>query len=224
MDYDKLAAIAHRTQELIADSVNFQSFLISDDALILDSDPVKGIPVSDTVKEVITAIESDFIKEEKIKKILSAAIHIAKDKNVLPFEVDDLSPEKIAELVDGGLNRAKIAYQVGIGNIDIVDAIDNLIDRQTAVVGATVDSALKHGLVSDVLSNGVVSLLSAFKVPNAKMYEPIIKTQLYRIEQKSRPYVQAGIKKIAEVSKVAVHKTVKSVKNYAKSVVKKIFS
>lgn len=82
-------------------------------------------------------------KERNLKKMFAAAIVMAKEKGVLPFEMDT-SSVAIASAIDEGLTRLKTGYQVATGELDAIEAADILIDKATARIIAIVDKAIDH--------------------------------------------------------------------------------
>ena len=94
-------------------------------------------------------------KDAKIKKIVSAAVTIAQQNDCLPSGMTLSEPKDVAIVVDDSLNRAKLAYQVGMGIIDPVEVVDGLIDTAAARTVALVDSAFKKASVTDSHSNRI---------------------------------------------------------------------
>ena len=100
----------------------------------LSKEEVPLIKEFKTVQEFLNLPMGDK-KEVVLKKAFATAVTIAKDKGVLPFEVN--SSEQIASLVDDGLTRMKVAYQTATGKIDAYQAVDALVDRVAFLINCS---------------------------------------------------------------------------------------
>ena len=156
-------------------------------------------------------------KDAKIKKIVSAAVTIAQQNDCLPSGMTLSEPKDVAIVVDDSLNRAKLAYQVGMGIIDPVEVVDGLIDTAAARTVALVDSAFKNGTVNKVLTQTAVGLLTWLKVPNAQSYAPLISTVICRVEKPIQNAITKGINFIAQTAKKTVRKVATTIKEFVKS-------
>ena len=105
----------------------------------LSKEEVPLIKEFKTVQEFLNLPMGDK-KEVVLKKAFATAVTIAKDKGVLPFEVN--SSEQIASLVDDGLTRMKVAYQTATGKMDAYQAVDALVDRVAVRVVGIADRVI----------------------------------------------------------------------------------
>lgn len=149
-------------------------------------------------------------KEVALKKAFALAVTIAKDKGVLPFEVD--SPEQIATLVDDGLSRMKVAYQVATGNIDMHQACDALVDRLAVRVVGIADHAIEKGVpfVVDKLC------LAMSKHPYTAAFVPFVKSAEKFVTPMAKTAVRKGIEFVAKQAKPLLRKAVDKVAASAK--------
>ncbi len=81
--------------------------------------------------------------DRDVKKVVAAAVEIAKKKNLLSDELKDGSTTQIAATIDAGLTTAKVAYKVGQNKLEPIEALDYLIDKTAARVIAVVDTTCK---------------------------------------------------------------------------------
>lgn len=76
-----------------------------------------GVTINDGIKEIFNHyLASDFGsgQDSDMKKLFSAAVAVAADKGVLPFDLPDKNGTTIASLVDLGLNRTKALFWEGL--------------------------------------------------------------------------------------------------------------
>jgi hypothetical protein len=83
-------------------------------------------------------LEADFQSpiNSHIKKVAATAAIIARGKGVTALE--NIANDELTILASEGINRTKLAYKVACGEIDPVDAVDELIDNATAVASHVV--------------------------------------------------------------------------------------
>ena len=164
------------------------------------------IPYIREFKSVADFLDSELNskKETDIKKIFVTAIVKAVEKGVLPFPLPTVDPIVIANLVDEGLTRLKVAYQQSKGILDVEEAVNALIDRAAARAIASVDKLVDTALpiLADKLSK--VMLRNPYTAPLA-------------------PLVEIAVPYVAPVAKSLIKKGITVAQNYAKSTVTKIF-
>lgn len=141
-------------------------------------------------------------KERNLKKMFAAAIVMAKEKGVLPFEMD-MSSVAIASAIDEGLTRLKTGYQVATGELDAIEAADILIDKATARIIAIVDKAIDYTMpiVVDKLCQVLVK-----KYPAATPVVSIIKRTERYITVATKAVARKGIRAMAGTAKTVVRK------------------
>lgn len=83
--------------------------------------------------------------DNDFKKVVAAAVEIAKKKNLLSDELANASTEQITTTVDTGITSAKVAYKVAQNELHPADALDYLIDKAAARVMTTVDTVCRQG-------------------------------------------------------------------------------
>ncbi|MCG0153790.1 hypothetical protein [Phocaeicola vulgatus] len=139
-------------------------------------------------------------KEKNLKKMFAAAIVMAKEKGVVPFETD-MSPIAIASAIDEGLTRLKTGYQITTGELDTIEAADILIDKATARIIAIADKAIDHimPIVVDKLCQVLVK-----KYPPVTTVVPIIKRTERYITVATKAVVRKGIRAMAGTAKSVV--------------------
>ena len=165
----------------------------------LSKEEVPLIKEFKTVQEFLNLPMGDK-KEVVLKKAFATAVTIAKDKGVLPFEVN--SSEQIASLVDDGLTRMKVAYQTATGQMDVYQAVDALVDRVAVRV---------VGIANRVIEKGTPIVVD--KLCKAMSKHPYTMALV--------PFVKAAEKYIAPVAKAAVRVGVAAVAKAAKPILKK---
>ena len=146
-------------------------------------------------------------KERNLKKMFAAAIVMAKEKGVLPFEMDT-SSVAIASAIDEGLTRLKTGYQVATGELDAIEAADILIDKATARIIAIVDKAIDHimPIVVDKLCQVLVK-----KYPTATTVVSIIKRTERYITVATTAVARKCIRAMAGTAKTVVRKMTEKV-------------
>jgi hypothetical protein len=77
--------------------------------------------------------------DNDIKKVVAAAVEIAKKKNLLSDELTKASTIQITATVDAGITATKIAYKVAQNELEPITAIDYLMDKAAAGVMAVID-------------------------------------------------------------------------------------
>jgi hypothetical protein len=81
--------------------------------------------------------------DNDVKKVVAAAVEIAKKNKLLVEELNEASTIQITATVDAGLTSAKVAYKVEQRELEPIDALDYLIDKAAARVMAVVDVTCK---------------------------------------------------------------------------------
>lgn len=187
-----------------------QSLLLGNE---LSAEEIPMIREFKCVKEFLDLPMNDK-KEEVLKKLFTTSIFIANEKGQLPFEVSD-SPIEIANTVDEGLTRIKVAYKTATGELDSIEATDALIDRAAVRAIAIADKFIEKGV--HVVLN---TLCSAFTkiYPPASAVVPIIKALERHITTGMKLAVRKGIKKLATIARPIVQKAVSGLKSVAKKI------
>lgn len=149
-----------------------------------------------------------------LKKAFATAVTIAKDKGVLPFEVD--SSEQIASLVDDGLTRMKVAYQTATGKMDAYQAIDTLVDRVAVRVVGIADRVIEKR--TPIVVDKLCKAMS--KHPYTMALVPFVKAAEKYIAPVAKAAVRVGVAAVAKAAKPILKKAIDT----AKAVGKKIMS
>ena len=189
--------------------------------------------VQNAVKDYKTVTEyfdSDFIgnNDKKLKKVVSAAIIVAKHTGVAPLPLQGLDATQIASTVDTGLTQIKAAYQTAKGTFATqMEAIDVLVDRGAARLCTMIDQVTPK--LQDAAEQAVETFLP--KAINAATYacqrvfpvtapvmEVIRGTSPY-ITKALKPVVREGVKLVSNTAKTVVHSLANTVKSFGKKVV-----
>ena len=164
------------------------------------------------VKEFLESPMND-AKELSLKKVFAAAMVIANEKGILPFALPE-SVEEIAGMIDDGLTRIKVAFKEQVGEFDVHEAADILVDRMAARAIAVVERAIDVGLPIAAKKLASVLALNPYTAPLA----PIVETVVPYVAEPIKKIVVTGIKVFAEKSKPIIHKTIDKVKEIATKV------
>ena len=164
------------------------------------------------VKEFLESPMND-AKELSLKKVFATAMVIANEKGRLPFALPE-SAEEIAGMIDDGLTRIKVAFKEQVGEFDVHEAADILVDRMAARAIAVVERAIDVGLPIAAKKLASVLALNPYTAPLA----PIVETVVPYVAEPIKKIVVTGIKVFAEKSKPIIHKTIDKVKEIATKV------
>lgn len=223
MDYEKFANAAVALDNSIRDNVALKSFLVETSSAILGD---QSEETRQSIQDFLDAPIGDK-KELIMKKAVAAAMVLAKEKGLMPAPARGV---EIAAVVDEGLTRAKVAYQVGIGVIHPEKAIDTIVDHAESRAIAVVDEAFDSGAVREVATEGLVKL--AYMIPKiglivgsmAEKYRPIIKTVVSKVEKPVKEAIKTGIHYVSTTAKNIARAAVEKAKTAAVSVAKKFVS
>lgn len=223
MDYEKFAKAAAAIDNSIRDNVALKSFLVETSSAMMGDQSEES---RQSIQDFLDAPIGDK-KELILKKAVAAAMALAKDKGLMPAPA---SGAEIAAVVDEGLTRAKVAYQVGLGIINPEKAIDTIVDHAESRAIAVVDEAFDSGAVREVATDGLVKL--AYMIPKiglivgpmAEKYRPIIKTVVSKVEKPIKEAIKTGIHYVSTTAKSIARAAVEKAKTAAVSVAKKFVS
>ena len=179
----------------------------------LSKEEVPLIKEFKTVQEFLNLPMGDK-KEVVLKKAFATAVTIAKDKGVLPFEVN--SSEQIASLVDDGLTRMKVAYQTATGKMDAYQAVDALVDIVAVRVVGIADREIEKR--TPIVVDKLCKAMS--KHPNTMALVPFVKAAEKYIAPVAKAAVRVGVAAVAKAAKPILKKAIDT----AKAVGKKIMS
>lgn len=125
----------------------------------------------------------------------------------------------IASLIDEGVTRMTVAHQVGVGQIDAMDAMDVLIDHAAARVVTIADDLItkvekgllkKSDIIADTLVDraaaGLTAIATAF--PPTRALAPFIDTAAQYIKPIVRTVVKKGISIVANLARTVVKKVI----------------
>ena len=170
------------------------------------------------VKEFLESPMND-AKELSLKKVFAAAMVIANEKGILPFALPE-SVEEIAGMIDDGLTRIKVAFKEQVGELDVHEAADILVDRMAARAIAVVERAIDVGLPIAAKKLASVMAQNPYTAPLA----PIVETVVPYVAEPIKKIVVTGIKVFAEKSKPIIHKAIDKVKGVVNKVGKVLTS
>lgn len=153
---------------------------------------VEEVPSTEnkTIKEYLDS-EMGSHKEVETKKLMALASVMSGD---------DRSAIQIAADVDAGVTATKVAYKVGTGELDVLEATDIIIDKSATKLNAFLQHTLNAEVIGEVAGEAV-----ALVFPPAQFV---------------KPYVKAVVKRCVPVVKTAISYGIKSLATKAKSVVR----
>ena len=169
---------------------------------------VKAAPLGCMHEFLDASLVSD--KDTAMKKLFAAGLIMAKDKEVLPFELPGNSPEAIASVVDDGLTRVKAAYKMTTGEIPIEEIADALIDAAAARAIAVADKALDNPEASVEILCDAISEAFPEVAETVQSIKPVIKQLAIKIAPELKEPVHKGINQLAEYAKKAVRAIIAS--------------
>lgn len=223
MNYEKFADAAVALDNSIRDNVALKSFIVEASSAMMGD---QSEETRQSIQDFLDAPMGDK-KELIMKKAVAAAMVLAKDKGLMPAPA---SGAEIAAVVDEGLTRAKVAYQVGLGIINPEKAIDTIVDHAESRAIAVVEQAFDSGAVREVAAEGIVRLAYAIPEigpivgPIAQNYKPIIKAVISKVEKPVKEFIKTGIRYVSTTAKNIAHAAVEKAKTAAVSVAKKFVS
>lgn len=202
--------IIQQSAKLIKEGISTYTTIQS---ALLDEVGLEEMPVSQPMQCMQDFLDAEINgdKDTAMKKLFAAGIALANDSGVLPLS--DNSPEMISTIADDTLTRAKVAYQVATGDIQIEDVTDTLIDNAAARAMAVADVAVEKGLplvverVCDAVSLSFPPLAEA-----AQLAKPILKQVAVRVAPKVKEVVKKGIGLVANVAKQAARRVIDTVR------------
>lgn len=168
-----------------------------------------------------SALNSPFnsVQELNAKKVMATAMLIAKSKGILPEEsFNKLDGISAASIADEAISRMKVAFQTSVGNIDVYEGADILIDKATARAMAVSDVLVAKGM--DVAINKVATVVAKSYPPLLPVVQMVKYCQPY-ITEKAQQCVRAGIQSLNKVAKTSIRKVGDFIKS---KVTSKIFS
>ena len=224
MGYEKIEEAAKNIDKVIRDNQALKSLIVE------ASSVVTGDQSQETRQSIQEFLDSPLgdKKEIVMEKAFAAAMVLAKERGLLPNLPESI--HAIASIVDEGLTRVKANYQVGVGKLDPEKAIDHIIDHAESRAIAFVDTVFEPGVISEVVTEGVVKL--AYAIPGigpivgpiAENYRPIIKSVIASVEQPVREAIKAGIHVVATTAKTIARKAIEEVKDFAGKICEKFNS
>ena len=140
--YDEL------NQKVIIDEFNKQ---IKDSSIlgsILNDDKDFKIDDYKDIKEVKEYFDKELYSDydRSFKKAVAVSVEIAKERDILSKDIKDKTPEEITMIVDRSLTSAKVAYKLSKGELNPIDALETIIDRNTAILNSAIITATtKYG-------------------------------------------------------------------------------
>lgn len=160
-------------------------------------------------------------REGDLKKVFAGAISAASDMGILPFDLPKDSALDIASAVDEGLQFAKIAYQLGNGDINIENVADIVIDHAAARALAVADMYVDHAAVAVA---GTISSWVTAVYPPAATLTPIIHVATNRVASSVKTVIHKAAPAVVSVVKSVTHKGLSVLTTMTKSTTKSIAS
>ena len=179
-------------------------------ALGKELDLQKDIPSLKEIKCVNDFFEEPLNspKDTSLKKVVAAAIIAGAEKGILPFDLPNKRPEAIAAIVDTGLSRAKIAYKAENGSLDLIEAVDKLIDMTAARIMTVLDKIIDK---SQPIVIAAISRVISMVYPPAVIICPVVASVISKAKPVVKEIVRKGINIISTNAKVFVRVAAKAV-------------
>jgi hypothetical protein len=164
-----------------------------------------NIKIDSTHKE-IQAVKDYFNQkldsptDKDFKKAVSAATIIAQEKNLLPKQLMNKSPDEISFIVDKGVTAAKVAFKIGNGELSPIDAVEYTIDRNVSILNSAITKTCTKygGVIGGKVGAAVGSIFGpAGTVGGAAIGTVVGKVGGYLVGKG----ISKGVKKIADVAK-----------------------
>ena len=215
MDRSILADNAGIIVDGIKQIVNFTDAVINSEYIPIVADKNKSALIE-------SALTSPFNSQQELnaKKVMAAALIIAKRKGVLPADMLVCADRiDIASIADDAVSRMKVAYQTSIGTLDVYESADALIDQATSRAMAVSEIAVAQGV--DLAINKVGAIV-ARSCPPALPIVLMMKNYQPYITEKAQSLVKDGIQKLNSYAKTAVRKAGEYIKNKVASKVRSL--
>jgi phage tail tape-measure protein len=172
------------------------------------------IPLPPVVYSLEDAVNSG--GDDDLKKVVAAgSVLLQKFKK----PENPLSTEEITHIADSGVSAVKVAYKVGTGELDPTDAVNDIIDREAAILGTVVQTTCeKVGEKAGAVVGRVIGTLFG---PVGAVAGAAIGAKIGRFAgQAVGKYIIPGIKKAANFCKSVVRKGWAGVKAVGRAIVK----
>lgn len=140
-------------------------------------------------------------REVVLKKLFAVAVNVAIKNKTFPIEMKDTSSAAIASMIDEGLNRLKVAYLSSIGNMDVIEAAEALIDRTAARAVAVIEKAVDKA--GPLILDKVCSVVEA-AYPQIRPVMIIVRANEKIIIEKAKEVVRKGIEILASSAKTII--------------------
>lgn len=173
----------------------------------------------------------DELTADQMRRIIAKAVIVSVKNNTMEVPAE---AESIASLVDEGLTKMKVAYQVeNDGEYDLADAFKEMVDHQISRIATIADHAITKAekialeksdkvtdTVIDFAAKGLKAVACAF--PPARPLAKFIEAGAQYIKPIARKAVKKGIQVLANTAKTFVKKAVPIVKKAVSFVGRKV--
>jgi hypothetical protein len=187
---------------------------------------ILGSPFPDILNTGIPLVEDffkkplDSIEDEDLKKVIATGTIIVNKRNG-PKNHDGNSrytDEELAQIIEGGVSAAKVAYKVAKGEIEPVDAVDRLVDAGTAAAGTVITTAAEQTGATLGATAGA-ALGNIFGPAGAAIGAKIGNTVGRCAGRFIGEVIIPGVKKVAGFVKDVAHSAWEGIKDIASNVV-----
>ena len=211
MEKSQIVNIAKNIGEKTKAIVNLENVVVDEAFLPMEQEnEIKETP--SPIMESALSSKFNSPEELKAKKVLSAALLIAKKKKVLPVGV----PASI-----DAIGSASTSDETVTKMIDPYKATDLMIDRATSRMLAVSDVVVKK--VVDVAIDRVGEVVATV-FPPARPVVAVLKVVKPFVTKKVQQLVKKGIKKLGAIAKATVRKIGSKLFSKVKSGLAKLFS
>jgi hypothetical protein len=206
---DNLQNISENIEHI--ESLSLDSVLAED---VTEVEPYGGISLINGVM----SDGRDDNQELKMKKAQMAALLFAKERGVLPDKIDSsITRLSAVAIADETVSLANIAMKISVGELDVYEAADAMIDKATARVLAVSDEVVAAG-VEVAYKAATDAVVKEF--PPAGIVMKCAKPFIPMLTKKAQSAVRAGIKSLGEYAKSVSTTIIDTVKGTVKNIIK----
>lgn len=219
---------AAQTEEMTPILSAVQSIAIGKE---LSDEDVSIIREFESVQEYLNLPLND-PAENKLKKVFAASVVTAHQKGILKLPEGYNSAESIASIVDEGLTRIKVGYQLAEGKINPIDAEVAISDRQVIHTAAVVDVVVnklvqKANTYVDIAEKTALSVSDKLVAMGMGRLSDLVCASAVRVYPPAIvvvPYIKRFTAVATPVAQKAVKKGIRMAADFARTSIKQIAS
>lgn len=156
--------------------------------------------------------------DKNIKKVVATATIIAKEKKMLRGKFwDNKTPSDITNIVDNAMTKAKLAYKVGTGEFEPIDAFEYMVDRTVSKVSTIIHQ--KAVSVASTAGATIGAAIGNVLGPVGSAAGAVIGTVVGGLAGKTvGGYIAKGVKAVGKVVKAVAKTVYEGAKKIAKGI------